>query len=249
LTGYSGAAVACLHAVVFGCVVMGDIGPEVPVSSAGREHERRCAKREDLTRKRHPRIGSALLALRNSPQDERNRRTGGEGAVIVTRILAKRCGDRVVLLHDRRIPWRRTTIDHIAVARSGVWVIDAKRYRAKVEVAQARLAVAGSDKTRLVVAGRDRTRLVDGLSMQVELVAAAVAEVDPTIAVDGVMCFVAPRGRLTSNSIPVLRTLRIRGYTLMRPGSLARRLNRKGDLSQEQMTSIASVLARRFPMA
>jgi hypothetical protein len=130
-----------------------------------------------------------------------------------------------------------------------VWVIDAKRYRGKVRVRQAHLAVAGCDRTRLIVAGRDKTRLVDGLTVQVELVAAAVADVDPAIAVSGAMCFVAPQGRLTSTSIPALRTLRIRGYALMRPRSLARRLNRDGDLSEQQMTSIASALARRFPMA
>lgn len=236
---------------------MGDeeaIEPGVPGDSAGREYDRRRAKREGLTRERHPRIGRALLALRKSLQDERNWRTGGGGEVIVARILARRCGDRVALLHDRRIPGQRTSIDHIAVARSGVWVIDARRYRGKVQVSKAlcgqtRLTIVGYDSTRLIVAGRDKTRLIDGLAKQVECVAAAVAEVDPTIAVYGAMCFVAPEGRLTSSSIPALRTLRVRGYELMRPGSLARRLNRKGDLSHEQMTSVASILARRFPMA
>jgi len=229
---------------------MGDeqaIEPGVPGGSAGRDHERRRAKRKGLTRQRHPRIGGAWLVLRKARQDTRTWSTGGE--IVVAGTLAKRCGDRVVLLHDRRIPGRQTNIDHIAVARSGVWVIDAKRYRGKVQVCQAHLAVAGCDRTRLIVAGRDRTRLVDRLTMQVELVAAAVADVDPAIAVNGAMCFVAPQGRLTSTSIPALRTLRIRGFVLMRPRSLARRLNRDGDLSQQQMRSIASELARRFPVA
>jgi hypothetical protein len=38
-----------------------------------------------------------------------------------------------VVLHDRRIPGRRSNIDHLVIARSGVWVVDTKRYRGKVE--------------------------------------------------------------------------------------------------------------------
>lgn len=231
---------------------MGDeeaIEPGVPGGSAGREPQRRRARREDLTRKRRRRIGHALRALRSSSRDERDRRAGRAGELIVARILARRCGDRVVLLNDRSILGRRTNIDHIAVTRSGVWVIDTKRSRGRVQVCQARLAIAGRDRTRLFVSGRDKTKLVDGMAMQVELVAAAVAEVEPAIAVHGALCFVAPQGRLTSSSIPALRTLRIRGYALLRPHALARRLNRKGDLSEEQMRSIASMLARRFPIA
>jgi hypothetical protein len=249
----------------------------VPGTSAGREDERRRTKRERLGRERHPRIGRALLALRRSPpwrrhlpcsracastsaifrrwpHDELSWRTGGGGEVTVARILERRCVDRVVLLHDRPIPGRQTNIDHIAVARSGVWVIDAKRHGGKVRLSkmlcgQTKLSVAGRDKTRLTVDGRDRTRLIDGLAAQVEFVAAAVAAVDPAIPVHGAMCFVAPKGKITSGALPALRTLRIRGYALLRPGSLARCLNRKGDLSREQMASIASMLARRFPIA
>jgi len=35
---------------------------------------------------------------------------------------------RLWILHDRRIPGSRANIDHIVVAPSGVWIIDAKRY-------------------------------------------------------------------------------------------------------------------------
>jgi hypothetical protein len=229
---------------------MGDeeaIGPGAQGAGAGREPQWRRARREGLTRERQPRIGRLLRALRR--QDERSGSTGGEGEAIVAGVLARRCRHRVVLLHDRRIPGRRSTINHIAVARSGVWVVGAERCTGRVQICQARLAVVGRDRTRLFVSGRDKTTLVDGLSMQVGLVAAAVAEVDPTIGVHGALCFVAPQGRLTSTSIPVLRRLRIRDYALLRPHTLARRLNRGGELSQEQMTSIASMLARRFPVA
>jgi hypothetical protein len=46
-----------------------------------------------------------------------------------------------------------------------------------------------------------------------------------------------------------VRRLGVRGCAVIGPGPLARRLNQKGDLSTEQMNAIASVLARRFPVA
>jgi hypothetical protein len=51
---------------------------------------------------------------------------------------------------DRRIRRSRANIDHIAVASSGIWVIDAKRYNGKVEV---RKPLLGTPK--LIIAGRD----------------------------------------------------------------------------------------------
>jgi hypothetical protein len=172
---------------------VGDVCVEagIPGGSARREHQRRREAREQLTRERHPRIGGALLALRRAPQDERSWRTGGKGEEILARILESYCGDRVVLLHDRRIPGRRANIDHIAVTRAGVWVIDAKRYKGAVKV----VGGARSGEAMLTVAGYDKTGLVDGLSWQVELVAAAVATVDLKIAIRGALCFGHRRAR------------------------------------------------------
>lgn len=42
--------------------------------------------------------------------------------------------DDVIFLHYRRVPRTRGNIDHIVVAPSGVYVVDAKRYRGRVEV-------------------------------------------------------------------------------------------------------------------
>jgi hypothetical protein len=38
-----------------------------------------------------------------------------------------------LVLHDRAIPGTRSNIDHIAVVPSGVWVIDTKQYRGRVQ--------------------------------------------------------------------------------------------------------------------
>src|SRR5688572_673792 len=104
-------------------------------ASARREHDRRKATRQARTRLKHRWIGGLLLALREAPVHERAWARGAEGEERIARRLAKLLGSNgVVLMHDRRLPGSRTNIDHIAVAPSGVWVIDAKRYKGKVSV-------------------------------------------------------------------------------------------------------------------
>src|SRR5215217_3006119 len=112
--------------------------PELDTGTAGasarREHDRRRANRERRVREKHPHIGGALLALRDGPTHETVWARGAAGEERVAAYLAKHLNDDVVVLHDRRIPGRRANIDHIAVAPSGVWVVDAKRYKGKVAV-------------------------------------------------------------------------------------------------------------------
>jgi hypothetical protein len=48
--------------------------------------------------------------------------------------LEREVGDRVIALHDRVIAGTRgTNIDHLFIAPTGVWVVDAKAYAGKVE--------------------------------------------------------------------------------------------------------------------
>ena len=162
---------------------------------------------------------------------------------MVAESLARRCPD-VLVLHDRRMPGSRANLDHIAVASSGVYVIDAKRYRGKVEVIRPLIG-----KSQLRIAGRDRTKLVSGLAKQVTAVEAAVAELMPDVPVHGCFCFVAPEGLLADSGIPLLRTLRIDGFPLFYPRKLAKQLNRQGPLSHAQALVLAEELARQFPSA
>lgn len=111
-----------------------DVG--TPGASARREHERRRANREQRVRDKHPRVGGAVLALSGDPVHEQAWATGAGGEERVAEVLAKHLDGRAVVLHDRRLPRSRANIDHIAVAPSGVWVIDAKRYKGKVAVAK-----------------------------------------------------------------------------------------------------------------
>ncbi len=192
-------------------------------------------------------IGRAFTDLFPSQTERRlrrehaNWRTGAEGEWTLAAALVKHCPE-VSVLADRRQPGSRANIDLIALAPSGVYVIDCKRYKGKIEVAA---PLFGQPKLR--IAGRDRTKLIDGLERQVEHVRAALAEPGPTI--HGCLCFVAPEGIMADVGLPLFRTPKIRGYRLYQPRSLARRLNGKGPLSPSQMGSLHADLARLLPAA
>jgi Nuclease-related domain len=210
-------------------------------ASARREHERRRAKREAATRERHPHIGNLLLRFQSSPASEVAWDTGAAGEEALGAHLAKRCPD-VIVLHDRRIPRSRANIDHLAVAPSGVYVIDAKRYKGKIEV---RKPFFG--EPRLFVAGRDKTKLVEGLARQREAVRAALAEGPPPV--HACFCFLNPAKQAGGSGLPTLRTLQIDDFPLFYPRRLAKRLNAPGTLSDESRREIANLLASSFPPA
>ncbi|MGP8209226.1 MAG: nuclease-related domain-containing protein, partial [Acidimicrobiales bacterium] len=94
----------------------------------------------------------------HDPQSTRAWARGSEGERRLAAHLLRTVGDRAVLLHDRKVPRTRGNIDHLAIAASGVWVIDAKHYTGLVE----RRDMGGWFKTdyHLYVGGRDRTKVV-----------------------------------------------------------------------------------------
>jgi hypothetical protein len=206
-------------------------------ASARREHERRRANREKRVREKHPRIGGALLALSDDPTHETVWARGAGGEEHVAKFLAKYLNESVVVLHDRRIPGSRANIDHIAVAPSGVWVIDSKRYKGKVAVSKPLFG-----KAKLTIAGRDKSKLVEGLAKQVALVEAVMPEVAPGVRVRGALCFV-------DADLPMLGKLSFNGYPLLYPKPLAKRINGDGPLASERVQAVAGELARRFPPA
>jgi hypothetical protein len=220
--------------------------PGVAGRSARREFERRRERRK-LNAPSRSRFLAALLG----PSAEEKRRVaqekrwanGARGEELVAESLARRCPE-VPVLHDRRVPHSQANIDHIAVAASGVYVIDAKRYRGKIEVLK---PLFGAPK--LKIAGRDRTKLLEGLDRQVAAVQAALEDIATDVPVQGCFCFVAPEGLLADSGLPVLRTLKVNGYPLYYPRRLAKRLNSSGPLSAEQARRTHARLADRLPPA
>ena len=217
-------------------------------SSASRKADRLREARERRRRERSA-LGRAWASAFPSAEerrriaDERHWRTGAEGEQSLAALLAKRCPD-VPMLHDRAVPRSKANIDHIAIAPTGVYVIDCKRYKGKIEVATPLFG-----KQKLKVNGRDRTKLIDGLAKQVGHVKAALADAGNDVPVHGCLCFVAPEGFLADVGLPVVRTLKINGYPLYYGKRLAKRLNKPGPITPDRAQRLHAELARRLPPA
>lgn len=208
--------------------------------SARKEHERRRAKREAQIENKWGtgRLGRIAKALSDDPQSTKAWAQGAAGEERVAKVLADRLGDRAVLLHDRKVPGTRGNIDHLVIAATGVWIVDAKQYRGKVE----RRDVGGWFRSdlRLYVAGRDRTKLVDGLQWQHNAVNAALDRAD--VPVHSALSFVDAEWPLL-----FAKPLQLRDVWISWPKKLAEMIDKPGPLDDAAIETAARLLAERLP--
>jgi hypothetical protein len=211
--------------------------------SAAREHRRRVAQRRATIRAAHPRLGGLILALTGEPQSVRAWGEGARGERAVAAALAAVAGRGVVVLHDRRVPGTRSNIDHVAVGPSGVFVVDAKRRRARVVVR--REGPPWRRRSRLYAGGRDEDGAVAAMAHQVAVVTRALAG-EPAatgVAVMPVLCIVG-----ATWGWPV-HPCAVEGVWVGWPAVVARRVARPGPLRPQQVARIARALAVRLPPA
>ena len=132
------------------------------------EYQRRKQAREDRIRGKHPRLGGLILALSDEPATTKAFATGADGERRIAARLEKDCGADVLFLHNRKLGHGRRDgdVDHVAVAPSGIYVIDAKRYQNAAVRVRRTGGLLSPVKEQLMVAGRDRTKLIDGCAKQ-----------------------------------------------------------------------------------
>lgn len=208
--------------------------------SATREFDRRHDARQQRVQANHPKIGKFLLAVFDDPQSTTAWSTGAVGEQQLGSMLAGIAGPTVRVLHDRRIPRTTANIDHLVVCSSGVFVVDAKRYRN----ARPELRVEGGlirpRHELLIVGGRDRTKLVEGMHKQLGLVQAAVAD-HPDVPVRGVLCFVDADWPLIGGSFTV------QGISVLWPKKLKATLAEAGPLEAARVADLQWQLHEAFP--
>lgn len=211
----------------------------------------RDAAWRDHLKQGHPVLGRLAGAVTPKPtigpepQSMRAWQTGSHGEVRVGAVLdgwATTVG--AVVLHDRKIQGSRANIDHLVIAPSGVWSIDAKEYTGPVT----KVDVGGWSRTDLClkVAGRDRTKLLDGLEWQMGRLTEVLERLapGPAVPVWGALCFVGsdwPRFRpkpLVFGAMAVVWPLGLPEVlsTLRPPTAIA-------------LGETATLLARAFPAA
>jgi hypothetical protein len=160
-----------------------------PGASVQAEFERRAKSREKRIQQKHPKIGKYILLLSDEPQSTRAWQTGAKGETGVGESLEELSVKyEFVILHDRQIPGSRANIDHIAVTRSGVYVIDAKNYEGMVRVVDPS-GIFSNKPRELHIGSRNCTKLVTGMKKQVSLVNDALAKTETLATATGVLAF------------------------------------------------------------
>ncbi|MGY3566763.1 hypothetical protein ACVWWH_002482 [Sinomonas sp. RB5] len=203
-------------------------------ASARREYERRKAKDEQRLREKWGRLGGLAVALSDERQSTKAWETGAVGEERLGARLDSFAGQGIVVLHDRRIPGSKANIDHIAITPSGIWVIDAKRYKGRPE-----LKVEGGflrPRTETLVVGRRHcTKLVDGVLNQIDVLRPHL----PDVAVTGALCFVEADWPLIGGFFAT------RGVHVVSPRRLGKLLTRETDGAID-VANVRDVLAAVF---
>ena len=168
------------------------IDPGVAGASARAEFERRHKLREAKIEKKWGSLAGVVKFLSDDPPHVTAWAKGSEGERRLGANLERETANRAVILHDRKVPRTRGNIDHIAIAPSGIWVIDAKNYQGLVEHRD----IGGwfHQDFRIKVGGRDQTKLAEGLKWQIDAVKNAIPT--SSVPVTGVLCFTDAEWRL-----------------------------------------------------
>ncbi|MET0432583.1 MAG: nuclease-related domain-containing protein [Cellulomonas sp.] len=212
-------------------------------ASVRREYERRSAKREARIREAHPRLGGLILAISEEPRSTTAWARGARGEEILGRNLDGLEPRGVRVLHDRRIPRTRANIDHIAVAPTGVHVIDAKRYKGRPAL-RVEGGIIRPRVHKLMLGARDCTRLVDGMHKQLDVVQEVLDQAGlEEVPVQGALCFVDADWPLIGGSFV------LRDVAVLWPKKLSERLTAPGEMSPGRIATVHEALARALPAA
>jgi hypothetical protein len=215
-----------------------DVG--VAGRSTMREYERRRGNRQRPIRARWGHLSRFVLAVSHDPASTRAWSRGSVGETKLAASLGKIGRDDVVFLHDRRVPGTRRNIDHIVVAPTGVYVVDTKRYKGRVEVRDVSGLFSRRD-LRLYVGGRDHSELARAMSWQVAAVRAAMDEEDDDVGVTSVLCFIDAEWPLFG------APTEFEGVRTEGPRSIRKLVTRSGHLTTADVVEVAITLSRAFP--
>lgn len=208
-------------------------------ASAQTEYEKRHRRREQKIDKQWGRFAGVVKFLSDDPQSIRAWAKGSDGERQLAAALLKGVGDGAIFLHDRKVPGTRGNIDHLAVAASGVWVIDAKNYTGMVE--QRNKGGWFRTENHLYVGTRDQTKLAAGLAWQVTAVKNALLGTD--VPVNAALCFVGAEWRLFA------KPFQQDGVWVTWEKKLAEMIAAPGPLTDIDVAHVADRLATGLPGA
>ena len=167
----------------------------------------------------------------------------GEGDAELGRLLDDELDGHAVVLHDRQRPGTTANIDHIVIAPTGVWVIDAKDWQGDVE----RRNIGGwfHDDYRLYINRRDRTQTTRVLDKQTAAVAAVLVPLGlDSVPVHPCMCFVGAEWPPFGS-----HQFEINGVFISSPAELVLKILEPGTLTADTIQLIVAELSAKLPPA
>jgi hypothetical protein len=219
---------------------------DVGVAGAGaiREYERRKAQ-DEAARAERSRLWRAMNSFfypdgRQSTNAWKVGAAGEERVALALSALVD--AGQGYALHDRRVPGKRSNIDHLFVGAAGVYVIDAKRYKNADVSVERTGGLFGPVVETLKISGRRKNDLVDGLLKQCDVVRGALAATNQTEpSVIPVLCFV-------DAALPLReKNRRVKGARLCGPKGLSILATQEGPLDDELRFAIAMRLSTALP--
>jgi hypothetical protein len=220
-------------------------------ASARRQYETRQATDDKnvaawvgRVRAKHPVLGGLMLAVAGTPVNHNTQawKAGATGEEAFARSLGALAGTGLYFLHDRRIPPGKANIDHLVIAPTGVWVIDAKNYTGSPTL-DVKGGIFGPRVEKLRVAGRDRTKLVTGVHGQMAKVRDVLTRAHLEVTVHGMLCFVDSTWPLIGGSFM------IDGLHVVYPKKARQLISSSGPMGDDLMRALHRALADGFPPA
>ncbi len=170
--------------------------------------------------------------------------TGAGGEQQLGQFLDDAFTGTAVVLHDRKVVngSKRGNIDHLIIASSGIWVVDAKKYCGVVDVRNE--GVWKWKTSDLYVGKRKKSDLVDGMGWQS---AAVQSLLEPMgmgeVPIYPVLCFVESDWSHRSNAAVV------DGVLVLSPDKLHSVASQPGWVQPGSMNAIATQLSSGLPAA
>ncbi len=145
-------------------------------------------------------------------------------------------------MHDRKVPKTKGNIDHLVIAPSGIWIVDAKNYTGKVERRHVGGLFTGQD--RLYVNGRNQTKLVEGLDWQRDAVHTVLEPIGfGAVPIHRALCFTNSSWGLR------FRAIGINGAVVTWSKDLINQIRESGPLEAPVIDLVARELSSRLPAA
>lgn len=234
---------------VFDVGIAGGSARKIAARQQAKRDQAKAAE-EEAIREAMPVLGGAVVGLRRffaEPEKPTSYAKGADGEEAVGRTFARLTDEGFVVLHDRRKPGTKWNIDHVVVGPRGVYVVDAKNYKGRLEI-RTTGSIFRPGPNCVFLNGRSLHKRVDAMGWQVDTVTDACQELlDGTEAViKPVLCFLGVELGLTQQPMLVGPNSDV---LVTWPRRFVKDVGRDGPLSAEQVQQVARRIADRLPAA